>query len=100
VSWKRLSAAVGLEPETMMMWERGVTRDPPVGKVLLYAREVGITLEELAATVLASDAPAGQGVQGGASAAGAIEALSALDARREDTRLPKRASKRRRPKAG
>lgn len=54
ISWKRLEKAVGVEDQTMMRWERGVTKDPPIGKVLLYAREVGITLEELEAVVLPS----------------------------------------------
>jgi transcriptional regulator with XRE-family HTH domain len=52
VSWKRLSAVTGLEPETMMLWERGVTRDPPIGKVLLFGREVGLDLDDLAGVVL------------------------------------------------
>lgn len=56
VSWKRLEKATGLEDQTMMRWERGVTKDPPLSKVLLYAREVGISLEELAAAVLPNGA--------------------------------------------
>lgn len=56
VSWKRLEKAVGLEDETMMRWERGTTKDPPITKALLFAREVGISLEELQAVLLpASD---------------------------------------------
>lgn len=52
VSWKRLERVVGLEDQTMMRWERGVTKDPPISKVLLYAREVGISLTELADAAL------------------------------------------------
>jgi len=51
-SWKRLMHVVGLEDETMMRWERGTTKDPPISKALLFAEEVGVPLEELAATIL------------------------------------------------
>lgn len=63
VSWKRLEQAVGVEDQTMMRWERGATLDPPIGKVLLYAREVGISLEELAGVLLPSDDRNGRGDQ-------------------------------------
>lgn len=52
VSWKRLERATELEDETMMRWERGATNDPPLTKALLFAREVGISLDELVETAL------------------------------------------------
>lgn len=54
VGFKQLAAATGLEPETLRKWEVGEIAEPPLRGVLLYAREVGITLKELEAVILPS----------------------------------------------
>ena len=52
VSWDRLKRKVKASDEAMQKWERGETKDPPLTKALLFAREVGISLEELAEAAL------------------------------------------------
>lgn len=52
VGFKQLHEATGLEPETLRKWEVGETYDVPLRGVLLYAREVGITLEEIVEAAL------------------------------------------------
>jgi hypothetical protein len=57
VGFKQLSAATSLEPETLRKWEVGETYDVPFRGVILYARQVGITLDELVeAAGLSNDA--------------------------------------------
>jgi len=98
VGFKQLAAATGLEPETLRKWEVGETYDVPLRGVLLYAREVGITLDELVDAALASDASVlDRGVA--TPPPGSAEAFAALDARRREERRTKPASRRRHPRA-
>lgn len=61
VGFKQLYAATGLEPETLRKWEVGETYDVPLRGVLLYAREVGITLDELVEAAIGEPfAPSGE----------------------------------------
>lgn len=50
--FKQLTAATGLEPETLRKWEVGEISEPPFRGVLIYARVVGIPLEELVEAAL------------------------------------------------
>lgn len=58
VGYKQLYAVTGMDRETLRKWETGDTYDVPLRGVLLYARAVGISLEELEAVALPSVAPA------------------------------------------
>jgi transcriptional regulator with XRE-family HTH domain len=88
IGFKQLAAATGLEPETMRQWEVGKIAEPPLRGVLLYAREVGITMEELVEAALPSVAPALE--QGGEATADALAALDSARGTRSSHRRPKR----------
>lgn len=62
VGYKQLYDVTGLDRETLRKWETGDTYDVPLRGVLLYARAVGITLDELvdAASGVSVGAPRGE----------------------------------------
>lgn len=60
IGFKQLAAATDLEPETLRKWEVGEIAEPPLRGVLIYARVVGISLEELVEAALPSGEPAGE----------------------------------------
>lgn len=80
IGFKQLAAATDLEPETLRKWEVGEIAEPPLRGVLIYARVVGISLEELVEAALPSDEPAAESFP--TKHAGSAAVASARDKRR------------------
>ena len=98
IGYKQLYAATGMDRETLRKWETGDTYDVPLRGALLYALEVGISVEELVRTALASEPGADESARQRAEAAlrRAAELAAQAQARRGRVEAPAE----RRPPAG